>query len=120
RHEHIATTMPIDERTRALSSGSRGAPTTRVVAVLWRRAATSEGGFTLVETMVACAAAIVVLGATVTLLNSGQRLQARDSEWALIMQKDRAGLSRIVRDIRQATKVKEANTGSIEFVATIG
>jgi hypothetical protein len=36
------------------------------------------------------------------------------------MQQDRAGLARIVRDIRQATKVKEANPGSIAFLATIG
>ena len=112
--------MPIDEHTRAFLAESGGARTARFVSARWHRAATEEGGFTLVETIVTCLAAIVVLGATVTLLNSGQRLQARDSEWALIMQQDRVGLARMVRDIRQATKVKEANAGSIEFLATIG
>jgi type II secretory pathway pseudopilin PulG len=79
-----------------------------------------EHGFTLVETIVAMVAALLVFGATVTLLNSGQRIQARDAEWALTMQQDRVGLARMVRDIRQATSVKEANAGSILFLATIG
>jgi hypothetical protein len=35
------------------------------------------------------------------------------------MQEDRAGLARMVRDIRQATKVEEAKPGAIFFLATI-
>jgi prepilin-type N-terminal cleavage/methylation domain-containing protein len=81
---------------------------------------TDERGFTLVETLVAMVAALLVLGATVTLLSSSQRIQTRDAEWALTMQQDRVGLARMVRDIRQATKVKAANAGSIFFLATIG
>ena len=112
--------MPIDKPKQVLRAESPGSRSARVLGVCWRHAVAAEGGFTLVETIVTCLAGIVVLGATVTLLNSGQRLQARDAEWALIMQQDRAGLARIVRDVRQATKVKEANAGSIEFLATIG
>jgi hypothetical protein len=81
-----------------------------------------EAGFTLMELLVASIAAVTVLAATVVLLESGQLVQARDSEWALILQEDRAGLARMVRDIRQATKVEtaEAKGGSFVFLATIG
>jgi hypothetical protein len=62
------------------------------------------------------------LGATFALLESGQQVQARDSEWALALQEDRAGLAQMVRDLREATKVEaaEAKAGSILFLATIG
>jgi len=79
-----------------------------------------DAGFTLVELLVASVAAITVLSATFAMLESDQQVQARDSEWALTLQEDRAGLSRMVRDIRQATKVEEAKSGSIVFLATIG
>ncbi len=36
---------------------------------------------TLVELLIASSAAIVVLGATLALLESGQRIQQRDAEW---------------------------------------
>ncbi len=75
---------------------------------------------TLIEILVACSAAIVVLGATLALLESGQRIQARDAEWATTMQQDRAGLARMVREIRQASKIEEAKANAIVFLATIG
>jgi hypothetical protein len=81
---------------------------------------TSEGGFTLIELLVASALAIVVFGAVLAMLESSQQVQARDTEWALTMQEDRAGLARRGRDIRQATKVEEAKPGAIFFLATIG
>jgi type II secretory pathway pseudopilin PulG len=87
---------------------------------LHRGSLDAEAGYTLVELLVACAAALVVFAATLTLLESSQRVQARDSEWALTLQEDRVGLARMVRDIRQATKVEEAKSGAIVFLATIG
>jgi type II secretory pathway component PulJ len=81
---------------------------------------TSEGGFTLIELLVASALAIVMFGAILAMLESSQQVQARDTEWALTLQEDRAGLARMVRDIRQATKVEEAKPGAIFFLATIG
>jgi type II secretory pathway pseudopilin PulG len=80
----------------------------------------SEAGFTLIELLVASVVAIIVLSATFALLESSTQVQARDTEWALALQEDRAGLARMVRDIRQATKVEEANAGAIFFLATIG
>jgi hypothetical protein len=74
----------------------------------------------MIEVLIAGAAAVTVLGATMALLISGLNVQTRDSEWALALQEDRAGLARMVRDIRQATTIEEANAGSILFRATIG
>jgi prepilin-type N-terminal cleavage/methylation domain-containing protein len=81
---------------------------------------TSEGGFTLIELLIASALAVVVFGAILAMLESSQQVQARDTEWALTMQEDRAGLARIAREIRQASEVKTHEGGTIEFLATIG
>jgi|GEM_PF-5947968 len=108
--------MPNEDWNRACSPLMRAARVARTLAARYERTTATQAGFTLVETIVTMVAGLIVLGVAVTLLNSGQRIQARDSEWALIMQQDRAGLARIVRDIRQATKVNEAGAGSIKFV----
>jgi type II secretory pathway pseudopilin PulG len=79
----------------------------------------SEAGFTLVELLVACSAAMIVLGATVTLLQSSVQVQARDSQWALALQEGRVGMARMARDIRQASKVEEAKASAIVILATI-
>jgi hypothetical protein len=112
--------MPSEQSTRPFRPEIRGARNARALAARTARTARAESGFMLTELIITCVAALVVLGMTVTLLETGQRLQARDAEWALVLQEDRVGLSRMVRDIRQATKVKEANAGWIYFLATIG
>jgi len=86
---------------------------------IWRRGK-SEEGFTLIELLVATLLALVVFGAILATLESGQQVQARDTEWALTMQEGRAGLARMAREIRQASKVEKAEAGTIEFLATIG
>jgi prepilin-type N-terminal cleavage/methylation domain-containing protein len=80
----------------------------------------SDGGFTLVELLVALVAALVVFGATLTLLVPSQRVQARASEWALVLHQDRAGLAQMVHDIRQASKLEETKASAMVFLATIG
>jgi type II secretory pathway component PulJ len=82
----------------------------------------SDAGYTLVELLIASAMAVVVLGGTLVLLSTSQRVQARDTEWALVMQEGRAGLGRMAHDIRQASKVEEAQAkgNSIVFNATVG
>jgi type II secretory pathway pseudopilin PulG len=79
-----------------------------------------EGGFTLIELLVASALAIVVFGAVLAMVESSQQVQARDTEWALTLQEDRAGLARMAREIRQASKVEKAEASTIELLATIG
>jgi prepilin-type N-terminal cleavage/methylation domain-containing protein len=80
----------------------------------------SEGGFTLIELLVSSALALVLFTALFTLLNTSQRVQARDTEWALTMQEGRAGLARMTREIRQASSVEEAKPNTIVFLATFG
>jgi type II secretory pathway component PulJ len=85
---------------------------------IWRRGR-AEDGVTLIELLVASLLALVVFGAILGALESGQQVQARDTEWALTMQEGRAGLARMAREIRQASKVEKAEAGTIEFLATI-
>ena len=80
----------------------------------------AEQGLTMIELLIASVAAVTVLGATLGLMVSGLNVQTRDSEWSLALQEDRAGLARMVRDLRQATSIEEANAGSVVFLATIG
>lgn len=82
----------------------------------WR----SENGYTLVEMLVATAMSLIVLGGVLSILESSQRTQARDTEWALTMREGRAGMSMMIREIRQAYSIKSATANSIDFYATLG
>jgi type II secretory pathway pseudopilin PulG len=86
---------------------------------VWRRGK-SESGMTLIELLVATLLALVVFGAILGTLETSQRVEARDTEWALTMQEGRVGLSRMAREIRQASKIEKAEEGTIEFLATLG
>jgi Tfp pilus assembly protein PilW len=87
-------------------------------ARIWRRCS-SEEGLTLIELLIAALLSLVVFGAILGTLESGQQVQARDTEWALTMQEGRIGLARMAREIRQASKVEAAEAGAVEFLATI-
>ncbi len=63
--------------------------------------------------------ASIVFTATLVLLVSGQQIEARDSAWGQTLQEGRAGMSRMLRDIRQASKVEEAKAGAIVFLARV-
>jgi Tfp pilus assembly protein PilW len=82
----------------------------------------SEGGLTLIELLVASMLALVLFTALFTLLDTSQRVQARDTEWALALQSNRAGLARMTHEIRQtsAKELKKAEPSTIEFMATVG
>ncbi len=79
-----------------------------------------DAGLTLIELLIAAALAITLLGVTLAVLESSQRIQARDTEFALTLQEGRVGLARMLHEIRQASKIEEANANSIFFLATIG
>ncbi len=108
--------MEDQSSTAANAPGQRGA---RWPALLRRRLA-GNGGFTLVEVVVAAALAIGVFVAILSMLDNSQRVEARDSEWALTLQDARSGLARIAREVRQASKVEKAEAGTIDFFARIG
>jgi hypothetical protein len=78
-----------------------------------------ERGTTLVELLIACVAGLIVFAAVLAMLESSQQVEARDTEWALSMQEGRAGLARMARETRQASKIENAEPGSMEFLATI-
>ena len=80
----------------------------------------ADAGYTLIELLIASALAITLLAATFAILESSQRIQARDTEFALTLQEGRVGIARMLRDVRQASKVEEANANSIYFLATLG
>ncbi len=82
--------------------------------------ASDEAGFTLVEVLVACVMSIALIGAVLSLLESSQRVQARDTEFGLVLQEGRTGLSRMAREIRQAYSVKSASPNSIDFLIDLG
>ncbi len=87
---------------------------------LWTRlGAQSEAGFTLIEMLIASVLAVVLLGAVLAALENSQRVQARDTEWALTLQEGRAGLARMAREIRQASKVEKAEASTILFMAAV-
>lgn len=96
----------------------RRTPQLRALSSLSRGLLRSDG-FTLIELLIACTVAMVVFGATLTLLQSGGQVQVRDSQWALMLQEGRVGLARMARDIRQASKVEEAKASAIVFLSTI-
>ncbi len=62
----------------------------------------------------------VVLGAMLTLLYDSQQVQAGDAEWAQVMQEGRTGLSRMTRELRQASKLEKGEANTVVFHATIG
>jgi prepilin-type N-terminal cleavage/methylation domain-containing protein len=82
--------------------------------------ARAEDGFTLIELLVGVALALTLFGATLGMLESSQRVQARDTDWALAMQEGRTGLARMAEEIRQAYTITSDTHNSIEFYATIG
>ncbi len=85
-----------------------------------RAAAAADAGFTLIELLVAAALSIVVLGVVTSVLISTQNVQARDTEWAQVIQEARTGLAAMTHDIRQAYSIKGTSENSIDFYAAIG
>jgi prepilin-type N-terminal cleavage/methylation domain-containing protein len=81
--------------------------------------ARSEAGYTLIELIVASALSLVVFAAVLAALETSQRVQNRDTEWALNVQEGRTGLSRMLGEIRQAYSLKETTANSIVFYATL-
>lgn len=84
------------------------------------RALRRQEGFTLVELLMAAALSVIVLGGVLSALEHSQNAQSRDQEWALVIQEGRTGLSRMVREMRQAYSIRSDSHSAIDFYATIG
>ncbi len=106
-------------------AGGPAVPCRRLV--FWRGAwrtvlgrARSQAGFTLIELLIAASLSTLVMGLVFNVVETAQRAQLRDSEWALVIQEGRVGLTRMAREIRQAYSIRSATENSIDFYATIG
>lgn len=70
-----------------------------------------EHGHTLVEYVVGLAIGISVLGAVLTFFDTTQRQVGRHTEWAHSITDARAGVYRMTRELRQATRVHPTASG---------
>ncbi len=80
----------------------------------------SQAGFTLIELTVASALGLLVTGAAFSALETAQRTQLRDSEWALVVQEGRTGVARMVSEMRDAYSIRNDSSFAIDFYAAIG
>lgn len=78
-----------------------------------------ESGFMLMELLVVVALFMVVVGATVSLLDVGSRSASRDQAFADEISAAEAGLGGMVHEIRQATSVTATTPNYIDFVVTL-
>lgn len=120
--------MLVTSNTNRKSNGGGGSAAWRWLAAL-RRALSGlrgrlrgggEAGFTLIELLMAAALSLIVLGGVLSALETSQNTEARDQEWAIVIQEGRAGLERMAREMRQAYSIRSDSHSAIDFYATIG
>jgi type II secretory pathway pseudopilin PulG len=78
-----------------------------------------ERGFALVELLFVSVLMVVVLCAVLTSLASVTSVENRDRQRALAIQDGQVGLSRMVREIRQAYSVLATTPNSVDFLVTL-
>lgn len=78
----------------------------------------NEAGFTLVEMLVASAAAVILLAGVVTVMATTLRSQPRVSEKSADIGQGRTALESIVRELRQASSVVTGSTASSLSIIT--
>jgi type II secretory pathway pseudopilin PulG len=79
------------------------------------RGSAGEGGFTLVELLVASAMGVVVMGAVASLLISAVRDQPKISKQAQNVTTARWVLERLTREVRNGVVVNKASAGEVSF-----
>ena len=85
----------------------------------WRIAG-EQSGFTLIEVLVAVSLLSVVLGAALSLSDTGAKIAQKDLERAHAIDETQSGLAQIERDLRTATQLLSgtASSNSVEFIAS--
>ena len=78
-----------------------------------------ERGFGLIELVLVMALFMFVLVAALSVVETGQRVGPKDTERANAMQEQRAGLYRMVRELRQAHQVLGTSDRSMEVLVRI-
>ncbi len=74
-----------------------------------------DRGFALVELLVGMSMLVLILGATVRLLMSTSKAQARDQTYAQEVTTTQTALARLVHDLRGATQVLIVTPSKLEF-----
>jgi prepilin-type N-terminal cleavage/methylation domain-containing protein len=80
----------------------------------------AEDGFTLPELLVVVALVPLVLVAMLKMLDTTTQLAPRSAQYASAVQEAGSGVSRIVRDLRQAYRIVGTTPNEITFNAAIG
>lgn len=80
----------------------------------------AEGGWSLIELLVAMVATVFVTVGIFSALEQATRVDARDTEWALSLQQERTGLQRMASELGQAFSIQGATANSIDFTVTEG
>lgn len=76
----------------------------------------SEGGYTLIELLVAAAMGMVVLGGAVTVFIGAVRSEPRTSAQVAAIQQGRVVAERITRELRQGVEVVPAGASGLELI----
>jgi prepilin-type N-terminal cleavage/methylation domain-containing protein len=79
-----------------------------------------ERGYTLIELLSAIVVSLIVLGAITTLLVLSQRIETRDANYTYAQDDARAGLDRMVSQIRQAWNIVSAGPNSVDMDVNLG
>src|SRR4051812_16561279 len=73
-----------------------------------------EGGFTLVELLVAAGLMLIVVGAALALLDSSNTIAARDQERTHAIREAQVGVQSMTRELRQAFSIVSSSPYAIE------
>lgn len=76
---------------------------------------TGEAGFTLVEVLVAATLMVLVVGTVLTVLDQTTRVSAQDRERALAIREAEGQLGAMVREARQAFRVRQATSTRLDL-----
>jgi prepilin-type N-terminal cleavage/methylation domain-containing protein len=86
---------------------------------LFARLRRREDGYSLIELMAGLAIFTVVIGATLSLLEAGVKAAPKEQERANAIRESQAGVHRMSRELRQATKILSTNSHWVEFEARL-
>lgn len=73
-----------------------------------------ESGYTLLECMLVCVLLIIVLGATLSLLDTTAKIAPQDNERAIAVREAQVGLGGMVRELRQAHEVNSISASEMD------
>lgn len=78
-----------------------------------------ESGWSLIELVLVCALLLVVMGGTLSLLETSGKIAPQEQERAHAIQEAQVGLARMTRELRQATKLITPTAPSNVGVITV-